>query len=208
MFAKGLFTNLLLIAISVGIFITYLRPTFAEIETDQDSVALYEQELTKVQSVNARLNQLASEADQLATDDRQRMYTYLPNEIDTIAVQRDLYLMAETVGVTLVGLAAVTEGGDGYQAEAPAAEMAEGTPLERSLLVPHTFEIEFSASYDLLKSFLSALEQNHYPLHVSALNITSSPSGSEDEEAALAAGELRITMSLTTYALSMQESAY
>ncbi len=208
MFAKGLFTNILLVAVSIGIFITYLQPTFAVIETDQDSIAKYEEELTKVQSVNARLNQLASVADQLSIDDRDRLYTYLPNEIDSVAVQRDLFLMAESVGIDLVGLASAV--GPEGQPEAPLPEDAEAAQLERSQLVPHHFEIEFVASYDVLKSFLATLEQNHYPLQVSALTISAGTEAEDDngEGTTLSVGDLTVAMTVSTYSLTMQESAY
>jgi hypothetical protein len=197
---NGLFANLLIIAISVGIFITYLRPTFAVVEANQDSITQYENEVTKVQTVNARLAKLESDADQLTSDDRNRMYTYLPNEVDIVAVQRDIYLMAQAVGIKLQDLSAA----EGVTTPPP----EDGSVAERSQLLPYQFEVQFAASYDDIKKFLAALEQNHYPLHVSSLTIGGNSGSSEEETENLTAGMLTVTMTVTTYALVMNESAY
>lgn len=205
MFAKGLFTNIVLIAISVGIFLTYLRPTFTLIEADQDSIAQYETERSKIQSVNARLNQLASAADQLSRDDRDRLYTYLPNEVDTVAVQRDLLLIAEMVGIELTTLSV---SGEEQLEVAPVLDESGEVEMERSKLVPHHFDLAFIASYEDIKEFLSLLEQNHYPLQVSALSISGVSEESVEEVGVIPIGSLNAALTVTTYSLTMQEDAY
>jgi hypothetical protein len=204
MFPKNLFTNIFLIALSVGIFFTYLKPTFARIEADQNLIAQYRDELTKVQSVNARLDQLADKAKQLSSEDRDRMYTYLPNEVDTVTVQRDVLLIAKSVGISLTGLSA-PDTGEGGEVSTPTE--ADGGEVERSLLRSYDITVNFAASYDVLKKFLAALEQSHYPLHVSALSI-SAEAGQTTAGSARSAGDLGVAMTITTYAMEMLESAY
>jgi hypothetical protein len=203
MFPKNLFTNLVLIALSVGIFLTYLKPTFELIGKDQDLIAQYRDELTKVKSVNARLDQLASAANQISNEDRDRMNTYLPNQIDTVSIQRDILLIAESVGIDIGGISAPDSAGG--SSAGTSAESSEAGRVERSLLVPHEVTVEFAASYSLLKSFLAALEQSNYPLHVSALNISTEATETGDR-LARAAGDLSVTMTVITYTLSMLES--
>ncbi len=204
MFAKGLFTNLVLIIVSVGIFFTYLQPNFSSIRTDQDVIAQYQQERSKVQMVNARLNELATAADQLSIDERNRMYTYLPNEVDEVAVQRDILLIAESMGIDLTTLSYA-----GRAAAAPVVDESGAAQPIRSSLIPHQFNVAFSVTYDQFKEFLSLLEQNNYPLHISDLTVSASAAESADSgDSSTTDGTLGIAMTITTYAIEMQENAY
>ncbi len=204
MFAKGLFTNLVLIIVSVGIFFTYLQPNFNSIRTDQDVIAQYQQERSKVQMVNARLNELASAADQLSIDERNRMYTYLPNEVDEVAVQRDILLIAESMGIDLTTLSYA-----GRVGVTPVVDESGEVQSTRSSLIPHQFNVAFSVTYDQFKEFLGLLEQSNYPLHVSGLTVSGSAAESADsDDSSTADSTLGITMTITTYAIEMQENAY
>lgn len=90
--------QLILIAAAVAIVFFVARPQYNEAVNLQNEIAKYGEAVDAVSRFNARLQQLLAQADQLTTNQRQQLETYLPEAIDELAVARDITFLAEENG--------------------------------------------------------------------------------------------------------------
>lgn len=164
-----------MIALSVGIIFFHVQPTFAEIGTIQDAIITYKSERQKVDDVNQKLSNLVSQVNDISTADQRALLTYMPDTVDQVSVSRDIYNMAESVDAYLKSVR--------YEGETNTSKKGKDTTKvkdkEKELSdtpIPHTFSLSLDGTYDQIKSFLSLLEQNNYPLEVHELKIISSSS--------------------------------
>lgn len=187
MMPTGLFSQIALIILSFGIIFTYIKPVLGEIGTLQDNIAVYQTERQKVTDVNQKLERVSSAVSAVNADDQRRLLTYIPDQVDSVAVPRDLNSIAQSAGVILSQI----------QYEGP-QEVTETSNFVDPSQVPvssvgyepeaHVFTFEFVASYDQIKVVLAAIEKNAYPLEVHNMTI-------EQTEG----GFLAVTMELITY---------
>lgn len=212
MIPQGLFTQIALIILSVGILFTYVHPKFEEISANQDSIAAYREEQQKVSAVNATLSALSAKANSLSPDDQSRLDTYLPNSVDGIAVQRDLLFIAEEAEIELTSLAYASDStASGAGQRGGRNNAATLTPIERgarSELVPHSFTLGFAADYETIKTFLDLLTTNNYPLEVVSLGLGSAEAASGvggPTASPQASDALTAELTLVTYALRVIE---
>ncbi len=178
-----------MVVVSVAIILTYVEPAFSEIGEVQDSIAVYAQEREKVSLVNGQLTALLETQKSVSLVDQNKLLTYMPDadNIDTIAVPRDLALIALQAGV-LYRSAAFEGVADANTAVAVAGVVsAAGTPTR----LPQQFRFSFAVegTYNQLKNLFRLIEQNHYPLEVTDLSVQK-----------IDGGFLSVQMQLTTYA--------
>lgn len=171
MIPKGLFAQIGMVVVSVAIIITYVQPAFSEIGVVQDSMAVYSAEREKVSQVNGQLNALLETQKSVSLVDQNKLLTYMPDaeNIDTIAVPRDLALIALQAGVlyrsaAYEGTIIAAQTGSASN-EAPAA----GAPTE--LPAQYRFSFSIEGTYNQMKNLFLLMEQNHYPLEVSELSV-------------------------------------
>ena len=181
MMLNGLFTQIVVAALAIGIAVTYVQPTFTEIGEVQSSIAEYEREIDRVSDVNQRLAALVAQADSLSVSDRRALQTYLPNSIDIVSVPRDISAMADEAGVLLRSV--------GYDGEVSyfsrrANQAADENPMA------HAFAVQVEGTYEQIKTFLSLTERNEYPLQLGTLDIRA-----DEENALIDAGIKLITFS-------------
>ncbi len=189
MIPKGLFTQIGMMIISVGIIITYIQPSFAEVEVIQDNIEKYQIEREKVVSVNSKLSSLALTMDSVSGEDKRRLQTYLPDAVDSISVSRDIYLITEQAGVFYKGVEYA-----GQEKETRNRNRTETT--SDTATEPHTFSLTVEATYEQLKDLLRLLEQNSYPLEVHNMEITK-----------MEGGFLGVSLDLVTYSFRNEVSS-
>lgn len=180
MIPKGLFTQIGMVIISIAIIITYVQPTFAEIGESQDQISVYQQERERVAAVNQMLASYVSRLDSVASTDQQRLITYMPDEVDVVAVQRDLLFITQQAGV-LYQDSDVTE-------SRPASRSTSRSATTDELSDQQKFSLSIEGTYDQVKEFFRLLEQNNYPLEPFGVQIKS-----------LEGGFLSVSMDLVTY---------
>jgi hypothetical protein len=189
MMPTGLFSQIALIILSVGIIFTYIKPALGEIGTTQDTIVVYQTERQKVSDVNQKLDQVTSSVNTVSSEDKLRLVTYIPDQVDTVAVPRDLKAITDSVGAILLQV----------EYEGPETATAAPSFVDPSLLPSapafsslepeaHVFNFEFEASYEQVKSVLQAIEKNAYPLEVHDLTIQNAKGGF-----------LSVTMKVVTY---------
>jgi hypothetical protein len=101
----------------------------------------------------------------------------MPDSVDTVAVPRDIKVIADKTGLILGQIKYVGP-------EEPLAAATFVDPSMVSAVSPtsydpeaHTFAVEFEASYEQIKQFLGDLEKNAYPLEVHDLVIEQTEGG-------------------------------
>lgn len=183
MIPYGLFSQTLFLLLSVALVFTYIKPTFSEIDATQDKIETYEQEIEKVSAVNDKLANLVAGYDNISQTDRLKILTYMPDEVDTIAVPRDLYAIGTQAGVIIRQIEYIGSTKDEnadvasdvllFDPEvAPDPVVSAGTEPEG-----HRFEMSFEGSYAQVKTVLALMEENVYPLEVHELDISRSEGG-------------------------------
>jgi hypothetical protein len=165
MIPSGLFSQISMIVLAVGIGIFLIKPTFDDIQTMQDEITKFQEQRQTIDEVNAQLASLVARLESVSADDQRRLLTYIPDQIDTLAVPRKLQSMAQQTGLIFqtvsyeeVNNELVTQ-----------AEKENNTAFP----VPHEFSLTVEGSYSQIKDFLSLLEQNDSPLEVRQLTISS-----------------------------------
>lgn len=140
-------------AILIALF--YIRPTIVAIGVTQDEIQTYQTEITKIADVNTQLASLVAQMNSVSTQNQTALVRYLPDQVDVIAVLKDLQviLFANQVinpVVEHVGLAT--------------------TGQQEDDLLAQEFSVSAFMTYPQLKSFLRAVEQNNYLLEVTELS--------------------------------------
>lgn len=153
-----------MIVLAIGIGYFYVMPTFNSIGEMQDDIALYKSEREKIEGVNMQLIELVNRLEGVPASDQRKLLTYLPDQVDSIAVSRLLQRMGVASGL-LVEAVSYEDVRLDYVDDAEQSEMADYP-------IPHEFSMTVLGSYQQIKNFLSVLETNEYPLEVHQLDIS------------------------------------
>ncbi len=178
---------ILLITAAVIVF-TVIKPKFDSIRQAQAEAVSYQTAVDNIGQYNARLQELLNQARSVSAEDLAALYRYLPEEVDAVAVGRDISNIADKNGLLLIDVVAkdseavVTENEEVATAAMvdPAADstmdggaVMEGTTSTRSLtLNARSFQVELIGTYSSMKSMLQDIEKNDYPLRVIELGFT------------------------------------
>lgn len=187
MMKYGAFSQIIIAAIAVLIVITYVRPNFVEIGQMQDKIAEFDVAIDQVSTVNNQLNALVSQVNSVSVADRQALFTYMPDQIDEVAILRDLQRIMEEADVDITEL-----GYGGY--DLPAVTDPNSTSDLLAEPVVHKFSIGVLGDYEKVKQVLRSLEENDYPLHVYQLTIGPS------QEALPSSDTVEAKIAIETYA--------
>lgn len=179
MIPKGLFSQLIMIALAIGIVFTYIQPTFSSIQETQSDIQTYRIERQKVSAVNALLADQVQRLESISALDQRRLLVYIPDTIDQIATARTIEAIAQQAGVLLKQVS--YEGVDDEFMRSTEAALGVSP-------VPHFFRLSVDGTYPQIKDLLRLLEQNESPLEVHDLGI-----------AVLDGGFLSAEMGIVTY---------
>lgn len=184
MMISGLFTQIVLITLAGAIIFTYVEPTFRSIGQIQDDITVYKEEREKVQEVNERLNELLDRKSLVSADEQERLFTYLPDTVDPIIVQRDLLEIVEQSEVIF----------EDVSYDSPSSAQGGGGTAQNTAVTgvsAHTFTLSLSGTYEQVLQLLWLLERNKYPLEITSLEL--SP---------VEGGFIGASLTLTTYELA------
>ncbi|MEK7639108.1 MAG: hypothetical protein AAB388_03040 [Patescibacteria group bacterium] len=184
MIPKGLFYQIGILIVSIGIVLSYIKPAFTDIGEKQNQINLYQEERAKVEDVNKQLAALVGNINTLDEIDKRKLSTYMPDQVDTIAVPRDLHTIAEQAGVLFLAVSS------------EAAVSNTSVPVDEKAPFPHTFLVTIQGTYSQIKQFMRLLEQNDYPLEIHNLDV-----------AVVEGGFLSADLSIVTYSHLEPEEA-
>lgn len=189
MMPKGLFTQIVMIAFAVGIVFLYIEPTFTEISEAQNDITVFQTERQKVNQVNNQLTELVSRLNDVPSENQIKLLTYMPDTVDSVAVSRILQNITNQSGALFRGVNYDSVNQE-YIDQAVEAGISD-------LPVPHSFTIDVQATYSQLKSLISLIEQNEFPLEVHQMSVS-----------VLEGGFLSADIMVVTYSHQLPEDSY
>lgn len=160
-------SRLIMIVAAIAIAFFYIRPTIVAIGVTQDEIQTYQTEITKISEVNAQLASLVAQVNSVSTQNQTALVRYLPDQVDTLAVLKDIQIILTSNQISnpvveYVGLAADALPISGQQTDE---------------ITAHAFSVSALMTYQQLKNFLRAVEQNNYLLEVAELSATAADGG-------------------------------
>lgn len=187
---------ILLITAAVIVF-TVIKPKFDSIQQTQVEAVSYQTAVDNIGQYNARLQELVNQARGISAENLSALYRYLPEEIDAVAVGRDIHNIADKNGLLLIDVVAEdlaevvteTEAVEVVPMADPAVDasadanagmvMESSAPTKSHVLRSQSFKVDLIGTYDSLKSMLQDIEKNDYPLRVVELAFTVDEEGSD-----------------------------
>lgn len=195
--------QLILFVTSFVIIFSYIKPSYTNLQDIQSETKVYIDALESAKSFNTEIRNQLSDANKLTTTQLQKLDRYLPDDIDSIAVMRDIEIIAKRNRLSVEGLSAgeeISASADTSNTDYLDADTAQrGAPLA-SEMTSVAFSVKVSGQYDDLKLFLQDLEKNAYPLEV--ISLTLAPGASAGAEGG--STSYALSLQLETYKLSAQ----
>lgn len=190
-------------ALSLGLIFFFIQPKLAEIRTEQAKIEEYRKAVENATEYNQLLSQFINQINAISRADVAALERFLPVEVDTVSVARDLNAIAQQNNL-LVRTIEVTEDDGAFTGfvqniQAPVSDddpdsAPRAVVNPEADLVAHDITIELVGSYDNFKDFLVATEGNAYPLFVTEFVV----GNIEDDE--FAAGVMIYNVTLRTFA--------
>lgn len=135
------------IALSVGLFLVFVRPIYKDIKLLREDVTAYNLALTHSTDLQKVRDDLASKYSNITPANKERLAHFLPNSVDNIQLMLELEKMASARGMTLKNITFAPPQGE----ESTVGANKYGT-----------FDLQFrtQASYETFVLFLKDLERN------------------------------------------------
>ena len=162
----GLVSQILALVLAVAIAFLFVRPTFSEIGALQTDIQNYKTERQRVVEINQLLASKVAILEGVSPDNVDRITTYMPSYVDEVKVLRDLQSIADSSGVIYSAIQFDKQ----FGSQSSVDQDLNGGASEP---VPYSFTVGVEGNYSNIKSFLSALEQNHYPLQIYNADLSS-----------------------------------
>ena|SRR3989338_8348638 len=191
-------TPLIGIIIAVGLFFSYVQPTFRDVKTIQDETAEYAQATERASELMQRINGLKAQQGGILPVDLERLEALIPDRIDEVSALIDIDALTVAhhlmLGDIEVGEQGQTESGAGAAGSQPGAV---GTPAQmpgamagaddadgfvfiqagESLESQYsTLDVGFSVTgtYDDFRMFLSDIERSLVLMEVTSITFAAS----------------------------------
>lgn len=178
------------IIVAVGLFFTYIQPTFKDIKSIQDETAAYAQAVEKASELQKRIDELTQQQTSISLANLEQLDALLPDRVDEVAVLLDLDTLATlhhlTLGDIEVGNQEKNETGkQDTQKESvtvgPTADPLNGAvlgvPLDETIHSQYaTLGISFSVSgtYNDFRLFLQDIEHSLVLMEVTKITFARS----------------------------------
>ena len=183
-------TPLIGIAIAIGLFFVYIRPTFQEIKSIQDETAEYAQATEKAAELQGRISEPKNKQTAIPLTNIERLEALVPNHIDEVAVLIDLNTLAVAHRLTLADIkvaqqSATTAGSQQTQEQGipdvpVAASAGQDTVGKATTGDYHTLDMSFSVSgtYTDFRMFLQDIERSLVLMDVTKISFLRTEGGS------------------------------
>lgn len=159
------------ILIAVGLFFSYVQPTYRETQAVRAEAAQYTEAISHALELQRRVSDLKARQNSISLADLERLEALLPDEIDEVAFLVDLNALAGKHGLGL-GDIRVVDSVDAESADAPSTRRGD---TEEEALAPaeggidtaargkyRTLDVHFAVlgTYENFRSFLTDLERS------------------------------------------------
>lgn len=163
-------TPLIGIVVAVGLFFTYVRPTFEDIKGIQDETAQYAQAIEKASELRQRINELKQRQSSIPLADLERLEAMLPDRVEEVMVLLDLDVLATMHRLVLGDIKVGAEANTAPAGQNPPEDFEQSADETALLEDPDaalrrqytTLDMSFSVSgaYNDFRAFLEELERS------------------------------------------------
>ena len=157
---------LILIIIAIGLYFTFTRSYYAELQVLEAVNASYLTAINNSRDLIKARDQVLAKYNSITDQDKARLDTFLPNNINNVRLVIDINSIAARHGIALQGLASninsvmTTGNTDKGGSTITARSAAASTPSADLTYTPMVISFSFSASYDNANSFIQDLESS------------------------------------------------
>lgn len=169
----------------IGIFVGYIHPTYTkDIAGLNADIENYDRAHEAATDYLAKQAEIAEKRSALTDQDVERLKAFLPDGVDNVQLIVDITSLAAKSNVILSDIDVKAAGGSAAPSRAP-VDTGVSTP-ERSSAIALTgqgpidsvdLSLKFSATYEHLVTFLSAIESSLRPLDVIGLAVQTNEQG-------------------------------
>ncbi len=198
-------TQIALIGISIVIIMSYIRPTFENVRSIQDEIAEYANATAKANEFNSLLQQLLARERSFSNDDKNALRTFLPSEIDQLAVMQDVEMIIARNSGKVVDLKA----GDRVEPNPEVAfeDYFDEQAITANRFVTQEYEVTFNSDYPDFVNILRTLESTAYVLEISKLTMGAVGEATEQFSPIIDGSDIKFSLILKVYALAPQASS-
>ena len=155
---------LILIIIAIGLYFTFTRSYYAELQVLEATNASYLTAINNSKDLIKTRDQVLAQYNSITDQDKARLDTFLPNNINNVRLVIDINSIAARHGIALQGLASnINSVMANGSTETPgstitARSAAVSVPNANLTATPMNISFSFSATYDNANSFIQDLE--------------------------------------------------
>jgi hypothetical protein len=153
-------TPLLAILVSVGIFIYFIQPMYAEINGVQSETTEYGEAVAKAAEFNQLLNSLISKRNSITAGNLERLEVLVPDNIDPVRVLVDLEALAGRNNMIFGNVNIEEREAAGDDAGKNNPDAMDGSPIGEDDFVPIGISFSLIGSYEQFQSMLRDMERS------------------------------------------------
>ncbi len=178
-------TPIIGILVAVGLFFTYVQPTFEDVKMIQSETAQYAQAVDRASELQQRISELRAQQNAISISDLERLEAFLPNRIDEVSLLIDIDALATENNLALSNIKVNAESESGDEGGAPATDPAMdptldptfdptaniGTPAGTASSQYTSLDISFTVNgtYNDFRVFLDEIERSLVLMEVADL---------------------------------------
>ena len=170
---KGV-TPIILIALSVGLFIYYIRPQYEQVGALQERQKQYNEALAAADELFQLRDELINKYNSFSTADLRRLQKFLPKQIDDVRLLLDIDQIAEGYDITLEEIEITDVGDENKNTAKGAVRQSDEDDIDLNTL---GLSFTFDATYDEFVDFFKDLESSLRIIDITELSFRSVGSG-------------------------------
>lgn len=178
---SSLLVHVVMVIVAVTIAYLYIYPTVQQIRENQDTAVLFDKEVAQVSSVNAQLNQKLTAINSIPLEDKQKLMTYIPDNLDDVTFMRTMeaILFASGIQPTTLqfGSGSNNEGAENSQTSTLDEFGQTQTAASDSKTIQSTLSVSFETDETSMYSFFEAVEQSAVPFVIKEASLSPSEEG-------------------------------
>lgn len=162
---------------AVGLFFTYVQPTFSDIRVAQVEVEQYSEAVGQAEQLRTRIDELKMRMDSLTSEDLERLEALVPDVVDEVSLFVDIDALAQAHGIVLQNIkVGKFELSVDEEHEEALAFLAGSDPHALSSQ-DNSYEsldigFQISGTYESFRAFLSDLERSLSLMDVMKVHFT------------------------------------
>jgi len=165
----------------------FIYPQVTQIKNNQDQKEVFDSEFSRVSTVNQILTQYQSTIAAIPITDRQRLFRFLPTEVDDLHLLGDVESMLDLYGISPISLTLMADVRNNRVSQAPQTEAG-------TVVAARSVNVVFQSSYENIKELLLFSEMHPYILDFRDILFTPVDS----------VGEVRVVATMVVYLYKSQ----